>query len=209
METTLLQISGSRLLKPPRPGDWGEYYTGLFLLAQGWEILHQRWRCRWGEIDIIARRDTPDPWLAFVEVKTRRSRSWDDGGLFSITPQKQAKLWRTAQMFLAEHEDLSPLPCRFDVALVTYRHRPVSDRDGAEVGANGLYPLLRSDFGLKRAKHLGNRLSVTSDGFLAEMLSPLQTHCPKDIGQPVDCGPYQLTLHQYLEAAFTFDGFDN
>nr|WP_255552813.1 YraN family protein [[Phormidium] sp. ETS-05] len=170
-----MHIFGSCLLKPPRPGDWGEYCTGLFLLAHGWEILHQRWRCRWGEIDIIARRDTADPLLAFVEVKTRRSRSWDDGGLFSITPQKQAKICSTAQMFLAAHPNLSSLPCRFDVALVTYRH-------------------LQNPTGEMRTPPLPR---------LCEPLLPPLGQNPFQIGQPVVLGPYQLTLHQYLEAAFT------
>ena len=175
-----MHIERSCLLKQQRPGDWGEYCTGLFLLAEGWEILHQRWRCRWGEIDLIARRDTADPLLAFVEVKTRSSRSWDEGGIFSITPQKQVKLCSTAQMFLAAHPDLSLLPCRFDVALVTYRHRP-----------NPTSPMLPPAL-----PRLGEPL-----------LPALPQHLPSSwhfhIGQPVALGPYQLTLHQYLEAAFT------
>ena len=35
-------------------GILGEDFVASWLQAQGWTILHRRWRCRWGELDIIA-----------------------------------------------------------------------------------------------------------------------------------------------------------
>lgn len=99
----------------PDIGVLGEDFIAQWLQSSNWKIMHRRWRCRWGEIDIIATNlDT----LAFIEVKTRSASSWDAGGVLAITPQKQAKLWKTAQSFLATYQEFADYACRFDVALV-------------------------------------------------------------------------------------------
>ncbi len=110
----------------PDVGWLGETLVQQWLQAQGWQVLHSRWRCRWGEIDLIACPEPSVPChreneLVFVEVKTRRLQNWDAGGLLAITPQKQRKLIQTAQLFLAKNPSLAELPCRFDVALVSCR----------------------------------------------------------------------------------------
>ncbi len=131
----------------PDIGVLGEDIVAQWLQSTGWKILHRRWRCRWGELDLVARLDShyetaggaegaegaegvgllgrnPNskielPLLAFVEVKTRSKGSWDVGGLLAITPQKQAKIWQAAQCFLTAYPDFADYSCRFDVALVS------------------------------------------------------------------------------------------
>jgi putative endonuclease len=69
-------------------GRWGETVAGDFLVASGYDVVDQRWRCPQGEIDIVARlADT----LAFVEVKTRRTGRFGHP-LEAITPAKLARL---------------------------------------------------------------------------------------------------------------------
>lgn len=103
-----------------RVGTLGEKRVQLWLEAQGWHILAQRWRCPWGELDLIAQPPGP-PALVFIEVKTRGDRSWDHQGLTAITPQKQTKLSQTAACFLGKFPRYSTWPCRFDLALVRYQ----------------------------------------------------------------------------------------
>ncbi|MEH2045666.1 YraN family protein [Nostoc sp.] len=121
----------------PNSGQLGEELVAQWLQSTGWIILHRRFSSRWGEIDIIAeyakkveeageqgsRKEvgklrTQHSILAFVEVKTRSSGSWDTGGRSAITPQKQAKICRTAEMFLAQYPEKADYSCRFDVAIV-------------------------------------------------------------------------------------------
>jgi putative endonuclease len=117
-------------------GVLGEELVAQWLQSTGWAILHRRWRCRWGEIDIIARLEFQEqssqhplpsnssPLLVFVEVKTRSRGNWDAGGLLSISQQKQAKLWQAARCFLAIYPYLAEHTCRFDVALVCCQRMP-------------------------------------------------------------------------------------
>ncbi len=176
----------------PNVGELGEQLVAGWLQTQDWVILHHRWRCRWGEIDLIARREetgrreetervgitsphllTASPVLAFVEVKTRSSGNWDADGLLAITPSKQAKLWQTAQLFLAERPDLVNLPCRFDVALVSCQR--VSKR--SRCGNTESFPSLPA----------------------SDKAIPVP---PMKLGQPILVAGYQLILQDYIQSAF-------
>ncbi|MCX7596483.1 MAG: YraN family protein [Fischerella sp.] len=166
----------------PDIGNAGEDLVAQWLKSQGWVILHRRWRCRWGEIDIIAENGgvakngvmgrlgdgensnlTSSAMLAFVEVKTRSLTNWDAGGRNAIALKKQVKLWRAAQMFLVKHPHMVDYPCRFDVAIVSYQQ-------------------ISTQF--------------TEVKVIAQSLASYST------------AAYQFTLEEYIPAAFELDNHD-
>ncbi|MDJ0588877.1 MAG: YraN family protein [Pleurocapsa sp. MO_226.B13] len=116
-------------------GGLGERLVVRWLKIQNYHLLGQNWRCRWGEIDIIA-LDKESNTIAFVEVKTRSKNNWDENGLLAVDYNKQDKIWKTASLFLAEYPQLAELPCRFDVALVSYKKcfapRRLSSNEGRD-----------------------------------------------------------------------------
>jgi len=94
-------------------GRLGERIACRFLLRQGFDILARRYRGRWGEIDLIA---FEGPVLAFVEVKTRRSREFGDPSEF-VDWEKKQNLRLAAEEFIARC-DLGEYAYRFDIVTV-------------------------------------------------------------------------------------------
>ena len=93
-------------------GRWGEEQAADYLRRQGYRIVACNWRCRLGELDIVARdRGT----LCFVEVKLRRSERYGRAAE-QVDGRKQQKLRQTAQAYLAQHPEDCPM--RFDVVEV-------------------------------------------------------------------------------------------
>jgi putative endonuclease len=92
-------------------GRRAEALAAAFLAARGLAIVERNFRCRRGEIDIIARDGET---LVFVEVRLR-SRSDFGGAAASITPVKRARITAAAALYLARL-GRSP-PCRFDALL--------------------------------------------------------------------------------------------
>ena len=89
--------------------DW-ERKAGAYLERQGYQILRFNYRCRAGEIDIVARDGSC---IVFCEVKYRRSAR-KGGSLEAVTLRKQRTVSRCALFYLMEHH-LAGVPCRFDV----------------------------------------------------------------------------------------------
>lgn len=91
-------------------GRWGEEMAVLHLTKCGLQILERNWRCRWGEIDIVALEGHT---LVVCEVKTRTSESYGTP-VSAVTPLKFRRLRRLAAEWLSLH-DLHPSDLRFDV----------------------------------------------------------------------------------------------
>jgi putative endonuclease len=94
-------------------GAQGEEIAARFLLSKKYEILDRNYRCRHGEIDIIARRKNV---LIFIEVKTRRSCAFGSP-LEAVSLKKQRSISSVAQAYL-QHNRLSSSAARFDVIAV-------------------------------------------------------------------------------------------
>ncbi len=93
-------------------GAAAEQFAADFLQRQGLKITARNYRCRFGEIDLIAQDGKT---LVFVEVKSRSSENFG-GTAASITQGKRAKLLRAARHYLARYSNTSP--CRFDAVLI-------------------------------------------------------------------------------------------
>ena len=85
-----------------RLGKWGEGVAVRFLQEKGYVLMATNYRCRWGEVDIVA-QDGDD--LVFVEVRTRRGVEFGTPEE-SVTAAKARKLVATAQEFLQEHDQV-------------------------------------------------------------------------------------------------------
>ena len=93
-------------------GQWGEEQVAEKLRRDGWTVVARNFRCRMGELDIVAKNKT---FLAFVEVKLRKDDRFGSA-CEAVTPSKQRKLRAAAQYYLVSHP--TRLQPRFDVAEV-------------------------------------------------------------------------------------------
>jgi len=93
----------------------GENLAVRHLVKKGFQIIERNFRCRMGEIDIIAR---DGDYLVFVEVRTRSRREYGLA-LESISRAKINKLRQLAGYYLARHPQ-ERLFTRFDVVAVDW-----------------------------------------------------------------------------------------
>ena len=85
-------------------GALGEDLAVEHLTSLGLAVLARNWRCRYGELDIIA-ADQSTRTAVFVEVKTRTSDLF--GGVEqAVTPEKVCRLRRLAGLWLAGRRQL-------------------------------------------------------------------------------------------------------
>ena len=95
-------------------GSLEEQSAADFLVERGYEIVERNYRCRFAEIDLVAREDG---YLCFVEVKYRESdRFGAPEGV--VSPGKMRKISLGARFYMAEHHLLEDTPVRFDVVLI-------------------------------------------------------------------------------------------
>ena len=96
-------------------GNRQEERVCAFLKEQGYQVLEQNFYSRFGEIDIIAEKDST---LVFVEVKYRQSPK---NGLpeEAVDKRKRLRIIRTADYYRMRKRVPEDRPCRFDVICLT------------------------------------------------------------------------------------------
>jgi putative endonuclease len=99
-------------------GNWGEEIAAKYLLEQGYQIQEKNYRCKQGEIDLIALDGRV---LVFIEVKTRRNSIY---GLpqEAIDKRKINRLFMVAQNYLHINK-LVNQNCRFDVVNILFKDK--------------------------------------------------------------------------------------
>ena len=94
-------------------GRWGEGQAAEYLRKKGYTLLASQWRCRFGELDLVARSKRGI--ICFVEVKLRSSGAIGLPREF-VDERKRQRLRTAAAAWLSQHE--VDAPARFDVAEV-------------------------------------------------------------------------------------------
>ena len=90
-------------------GRWGEEQAARYLRRRGYVILGMNYGCRFGEIDIIAKKRG---FVVFAEVKLRKDAAFAQAREF-VTRAKQERVIAAAELWLSQNEtELQP---RFDV----------------------------------------------------------------------------------------------
>ena len=104
------QLRRGRRLTKQSSGAWGEDLALRYLTRRGYILVERNYRTRYGEIDLILRKDDT---LVFVEVKLRRTTGFGDP-LEAVTSRKQRTIRSLAVQYLS---DRSPNfdTLRFDV----------------------------------------------------------------------------------------------
>jgi len=95
-----------------RRGQKAEAICALRLRFAGYKILTRNFRCRLGEIDIIAWRRGI---VIFIEVKARETEA---AALEAVTPKQQSRIEAAAQFYLQKYPPRQVDGIRFDVMTV-------------------------------------------------------------------------------------------
>ncbi len=87
-----------------------ERIAGEYLKLHGYEILEYNFRCKSGEVDLIAK---DGEYLVFCEVKYRKDDRKGEP-LEAVTLEKQKRISKVAGYYIARTYNIN-MPCRFDV----------------------------------------------------------------------------------------------
>ncbi len=126
---------GKGSMNKRRLGAVYEQAAAEFLREQGYSVLESNYRCRQGEIDLVAREGR---YLVFVEVKYRKNSRFGEGE-YAVDARKQKRISQAARWYLVVHKMPEDTACRFDVVAIAGQDITLI-RDAFEfAGTAGLY----------------------------------------------------------------------
>jgi len=108
-------------MKRQATGKLGEQLARSALKKKGYKIIEANYRCRQGEIDIVAHHSNS---LVFIEVRTKTGNAFGSPEE-SITAQKKQRLISTAMEYLNSHRDL---PENWRIDFVAVELDPLSNK---------------------------------------------------------------------------------
>ncbi|NOZ41782.1 MAG: YraN family protein [Alphaproteobacteria bacterium] len=109
-------------------GQGAEWLASLVLILKGYRILARRFKCKSGEIDLIAQKGRL---ICFIEVKARKNHH---DALYALSHQQQQRIIKAAQWYLAKNNQdsqgrLAERKYRFDLMAVEPWHLPTHVKD--------------------------------------------------------------------------------
>ncbi|MCC3381370.1 YraN family protein [Paenibacillus farraposensis] len=94
-------------------GTMGEQAAALYLEERGYHILARNWRCRSGELDLVAKQKGT---FVFIEVRSRSGSKYGTPAE-SVTARKITQVRQTAAVYL-HMNGIGDAPIRFDMLAV-------------------------------------------------------------------------------------------
>ena len=98
--------------KSYRDGLAAETLAKNYMRLRGYRCLHERYKTKHGEIDLILEKGDR---VVFCEVKARKTY---DEGAHAITPQSQKRITKAANFYLSENPDKADCAMSFDALIV-------------------------------------------------------------------------------------------
>lgn len=99
-------------------GSYGENLAENYLKESNYKIIDMNFRCKIGEIDIIAKNDG---YICFIEVKSRYNTTYGYPRE-AVTRSKQLKIYKTAKMYILENKLINQ-KFRFDVIEIMFNYK--------------------------------------------------------------------------------------
>lgn len=98
-------------------GNIGEKIAYMYLKILGFEIIKCNFRCKYGEIDLIAKKNKT---IHFVEVKTRTNKYIEARN--AINKSKQEHIWKTSEYYLYKN-NISDVSIEYDAVEIYLENR--------------------------------------------------------------------------------------